>query len=217
MNHKIISYSFVGIWEKPILKIPLLEKKFCMDLFGDPYNTDSGMSQEGFVITYQGKNNPSPMVLISPQRFMVITQELDSTIGVIEKVKNELSRVTSNKFPFKLKACGINTEHEWSGLEEKASHWLSKRFVLNGLNIAKDQEKIKVLTTDINFQLLLEENQKMVILMQPRASVPDGIFLSINHHMDEIFEQMPNKTKLEGLFKKSVQKVETDIFNLVLK
>ncbi|MDK2977993.1 MAG: hypothetical protein PWP52_707 [Bacteroidales bacterium] len=217
MDYKIVSYSFVGVWQKPILQIPLLDKKFCMDLFNDPYNTNTGMSNGGFVINYQGKTNPSPTVLIGPERIMFLSQELEQVLDLLEKIKAELLKVTNNNFPMKLKAYGINTEHEWVGLDMQSSSWLSKKFVIGGLNIKEKHKNYQVLTTDINFQIILDQNQKLVILLQPRANVPNGIFASINHHKDEILETLPEKDTLNELFKEEIALIKKDISNLILK
>lgn len=36
--HTVLSYSFVGAWKSPMTQIPLLDKKFSMDLFQESLN-----------------------------------------------------------------------------------------------------------------------------------------------------------------------------------
>jgi len=216
MDQKIVSYSFVGIWEKPLLNIPLLDNRFCKDLFDDPYNTNTGMSPEGFVINYQARTNPSPTVLIGNRRIMVLSNDLVQVLDIFEKVKSELNRVTNGSFPMKLRSYGLNTEYEFVGLEKSSSQWMSERFILKGLAIKEKHKKYKIRTTDINFQILLNDNQKLVILIQPRTNIPKGVFISINHHKDEVLETLPNREELNKLFKDSIDMLEKNIFELIL-
>lgn len=215
MKHKILTYSFVGLWHESNLHVPLLSNKFCKFLYNDPINTISGMSSEGFVITQEGAHL-GPKVVLNPLKILVQSTDLNQVLDVLDKVVKELQKDTGGKFSMKLKAIGINTEHEWLEMDQKTTNWLTNKFLIKGLRIKEKQKDYQIQTTDINFQIIVDEDQKFVIILQPRSNVPNGLFVNVNNHIDKSFESIPDSKDIKKFFNESVRYLEKYIFNLFI-
>jgi len=215
MKHKVLSYSFVGVWSRPALEIPMLDKRFCMDLFGDAYKTNSGLSNEGFIITLQDGSNPPPTVLINLQRLQVTTQNLDTTIDVVLMVIKELAKASNGRFLLELRSFGLNTEHEILRLEGPTENWLTKNFLAKGLKIDKKNKEFVIQTKKLVFDIILEHGNKKTISIEPRVNETGGVFIYVNDHNEIPMDDLPNKKDLESLFKGSIDNVKNDVLPLI--
>lgn len=213
MTHSIISYSIVGVWSKPIQKIPLLEKKFCLELFADPYQTEHGLSDEGFIIALNDNKKPMPFVKINPLRIQFVHRTVEELIVTTEKVIQELKNLTSSKFDFNLKAVGVNTEHEWTGLEIDADEYLSQQYLQSKISANNDY---LIKAKSLNFKLLSEDDGFYDIKLEPRANNKKGLFCSINDHRDLNVEEFPDKGMITSFFDDSLQKLESNIFKKII-
>lgn len=215
MKHKVLSYSFVGVWAKPALEIPMLDKRFCMDLFSDPYKTNSGLSNEGFIITLQDGSNPAPTVLINPQRLQVTTQNLGTTIDVAIKTGKEIAKASNGRFSLELRSFGLNTEHEILRLEDTTENWLTKKFLAKGIKVDKKNKDLVIQTKKLAFDIILEQGNKKTISVEPRVNESGGVFVYVNDHNEIPMDELPNKKELESLFKGSIDNVKNDILPLI--
>jgi len=213
MTHTIISYSIVGVWAKPIQKIPLLKKKFCLELFGEPYQTEYGLSDEGFIIVLNDNKKPMPIVKINPLRIQFVHRTVEELIITTEKVVNELKDLTSSKFNFRLKAIGVNTEHEWSGLEIDAADYLSQNYLQSKIS---NESGFIVKAKSLNFQILSEDEGLYSIKLEPRANNKKGLFCSINDHREINVEEFPDREMITGLFNDSQHKLESKVFKNII-
>lgn len=213
MTHSIISYSIVGVWSKPIQKIPLLEKKFCLELFDDPYQTEHGLSDEGFIIALNDNKKPMPIVKINPLRIQFVHRTVEELVVTTEKVIKELKNLTSSKFDFNLKAIGINTEHEWTGLEIDADDYLSQQYLQSKIST---NSGYSVKAKSLNFQILSEDDGLYSIKLEPRANNKKGLFCGVNDHRDFSVEEFPDKEMITSFFNDSLQKLESKVFKKII-
>jgi hypothetical protein len=205
MNHNIISFSFVFLLKQPV-QIPVLENKFCKDLFDDPYNTDTMFTQEGFVINLGKPQVPSPHVLLSPMKAAFLSDNLEQVKKVIDKIITELTRI--NTAPFEIAAVGVNTEHEFLGIKETARQYLVKRF-FSGF---KNNNNLSVSITDLRFQVKKDENNSYNLLIQPRANQPNGLYININAHRQQNYSGIPTGRRLDDLYDKTKEELDRLIF-----
>src|SRR6185295_4678409 len=103
-----------GVWEKPFVNIPSFDRKFCLDLFFDPYNTTCGMSPEGFVIAKQFSNPPHSSVIINPNRVQITELSIERIANVSEDIFQKLKETNPEDMINPFSSIGINTEHEWT-------------------------------------------------------------------------------------------------------
>lgn len=213
MTHSTISYSIVGVWSKPIQNIPLLEKKFCLELFDDPYQTEHGLSEEGFIIALNDNKKPMPIVKINPLRIQFVHRTVDELIVSTEKVVQELKRLTSSKFDFNLKAIGINTEHEWTGLDIDAEDYLSQHYLQSKIGT---NSGYLVKAKSLSFQIFSEDDGLYGIKLEPRANNKKGLFCSINDHRDLNIPEFPDNEMITSLFSDSLEKLESNVFKNII-
>ncbi|MCE9499054.1 MAG: hypothetical protein K8R21_00815 [Leptospira sp.] len=214
MKHKIISYSFVGVWKSPLGQVPNFDRKFCLDLFQDPYNTHMGISPEGFFITKQVGSPPFSSVLINPQRIQVTGFEIFEVIVTYDKVIQEIVKATSGAVPLFFDSVGLNTEHEWTEMNESGDKWLTDKFIEKGLSKGNFQYYTK--TYDIRFELVGHDDRKFNILLQPRAQNQNAIFGAINDHRIWTSFACPDAKAVEELFDDSLNELENKIFKIFL-
>jgi hypothetical protein len=205
VNHNIISFSFVFLW-KQYVQIPILENKFCKDLFDDPYNTETGLTPEGFLINLGNSQVPNSHVLIGPMKAIFLSNNLDQVKKVIDKIATELNRL--KVAPFEITAVGVNTEHEFLNIGETAQQYLVKRFVSGFKNI----NDFPVNMTDLRFQVKLDENNFYNLLIQPRANQPDGLYININAHRQQNYSGIPTGKCLDDLYNQAKEKLDKLIF-----
>lgn len=213
MKHSVISYSLVGVWSKPVQKIPLLEKEFCMKLFESPYQTEHGLSDDGFVIVLSDNKKPVPLVKINPLKIQFVHRSIDELITTTEKLVEELQRITSSNFDFSLKAIGINTEHEWSGLDFDADDYLSQQYLESKID-SKSGYNVKA--KSLNFQLISEDDGLYGIKIEPRANNKKAIFCNINDHRDVNMDEFPKREMITKLFDESLENLENKIFDQII-
>lgn len=213
MDHNIISYSFVAVWKNAILQVPVLDNKFCKDLFDDPYNTNSGITIDGFIINVSSTKIPNSSVVINNQKIVIISYDLEQVKKTITKISTEL-----RKFPeisFNIGAIGINTEHEFIEKGKKTTTFLANKFIRPGLNLTTIQDDFIFNLIDLNFQVITNTNERYNIVLQPRANQPDGIFLSINAHIQVDYDNIPEEIEINKLFTQTLEKLDKQIFTLI--
>ncbi len=202
MKYNLISASFVGIWEKPFLNIPNLDRKFCLDLFFDPYNTTCGLTQEGFVIAKQFTNPPHPSVIINSNRIQVTELSISRTCDVTSTVLEILRETNPTDMLFPFSSIGVNMEHEWIELSETFEKVFSKAIFNNPFSDA-----VFSIPYDIRFETKLQSGYKFNFILQPRAGHKDGIFLGSND--DRFWSEKPAPTKelLLDMFTESAREI----------
>jgi hypothetical protein len=205
MNHNIISFSFVFLLKQPV-QIPMLENKFCKDLFDDPYNTDVGFTPEGFIINLGKSQVPNPHVLLGPMKADFLSDSLEQVKKIIDKIVAELNRL--NVAPFEITAIGVNTEHEFLNIMETAQQYLVKRF-FSGF---KNTSDFTVNMTDLRFQVKKDENNFYNLLIQPRANQPNGLYININAHKQQNYSGIPTGKYLDSLYKQTEEELDRLIF-----
>ncbi|MCB1179026.1 MAG: hypothetical protein KDK36_15680 [Leptospiraceae bacterium] len=131
MQYNLITASFVGVWEKPFMNIPTLDRKFCLDLFGDPYLTTCGMTPEGFVIAKQFMNPPHPSVIINPNRIQITELSISRVCEIANSFLDILKKHNPSDMIHPFASIGINSEHEWIGLKDSTHVWMKNKFFKN--------------------------------------------------------------------------------------
>lgn len=205
MNHNIISFSFVFLWKQPV-QIPILENKFCKDLFDDSHNTEVGFVPDGFIINLGNSQIPNPHVLIGPMKADFLSNDLEQVKKVVNKTVTELNRL--KVAPFEITAVGVNTEHEFLNITETAKQYLVKRF-LSGF---KKKDDFPVNITDLKFQVRIDENRFYNLLIQPRANQPNGLYININAHRQLNEPEILTGEYLDDLYKQTEEELNRLIF-----
>jgi hypothetical protein len=206
MTHNIVSFSFVFLWKKPV-QIPMLENKFCKDLFDDPYTTEVGFTPEGFIINLAIAQIPNPHVIIGPLKADFVCTSLNQLYSVIEKVSTELTRIKMGAL--EISAIGVNTEYEFLGLSETSQSYLAKRFLSGGF---KNENHFPLNMTDLRFRVNTNENDSYNLLIQPRANQPNGLYININAHKQVDITGMPDTKSLAALYSTTEAELKTLIF-----
>lgn len=206
MSHTILSYSFVGIWEKPLPQIPVLDNKFNKDLFGDPYTTTAGFSPDGFTILKSG-SIPPKTVVINPIRLEIVCLGIDEVSQVLNKIGSELKRVLGTDFQFKFSSFGLNTEYEVKLTKGNFEEWMSRRFFTGIQPLDKTS---RIVGTQVNFEYQVSKEEKYAVLVQPRVNDTSSVFIQVNDHKSK---DVPDLKEFEQLFSESIEKVK----NIILK
>ncbi|MDX1960724.1 MAG: hypothetical protein SFU98_19285 [Leptospiraceae bacterium] len=213
MKHGLIGCSFVGVWEKPLQAIPEFDRRFSLNLFGDPYSTTCGFTPEGYVIAKQFAPSPQPSVIISPARIQVSELTITRVTEVYSQVFQELKQQFPHDMMFPFSSIGINSEHEWLELESTSETILNKRFFANLLYSQSDTERI--LPFDVRFEWRFKDQTKLNVLLQPRAGIPNGVFAGINDDRFWSEKPLPNSELILDLFTESVANVKTKVAGLL--
>jgi hypothetical protein len=210
MKHKLLTYAFVGVWEKAPSVIPTLDNRFCLDLFGDPYNTKTWIGIDGFHIS-KTLNEPGqivPNVVINNFRIQVSSSQLSETSSVFEKVTSALQSADSgieNSFA----QAGYNVEYEITELGTTYQSWLATNFFNERLY--KGETGFMILGQDMNFVLVSGPVLYNVVL-QPRLNNPEAAFFQFNRHVGE-----PSKVLDGSCLEKQFSEVQKEIEQKVFK
>lgn len=218
MKHSVLSYGFVGVWSSPMEDVPILPRKFYLDLFGDPYSTEGGLSTEGFVVTKVGTRGVTPTLALGPVRIQVLSPQAEEVSNVIEKVfpilsewtKKQKKRDDVESVEVTLKAIGLNTEHEWIDLGSDSAPWLGDVFVRAGLADANWSFRLKSLSFEMESRDR-PDNSAYNVKIEPRANVPDGIFVNVNDHREWGDEPFPSTESILSMLEESARKAH-DLF-----
>lgn len=202
MKYNLVSASFVGIWEKPFLNIPNLDRRFCLDLFSDPYNTTCGITPEGLVIAKQFTPPPHPSVIINSNRIQITELSIPRTCEVTYTFLEILRETNPTDMLFPFSSIGVNMEHEWIQLSETFEKIFAKSIFKNPFSDA-----IFTIPYDIRFETKLESGFKFNFILQPRAGHKNGIFLGSND--DRFWSEKPPPTKelLLDMFTESAREI----------
>lgn len=209
MPDRVLSYSFVGVWSSPIQEPGIqLDRRFCLDLFQDPYSTQIGADLEGGVViskVEQGMPPPPTAFTIGPMRFKVISRDLVHVRGIMDRVQGVLPR------EHLLSAVGLNTEHEWEVPAEHSTRWLADRYVPLGMTTPGEAVPLVELT-NLQFGMRLDGPPARLynIQLQPRGGNARAIFASVNDHR-EWGRAIPGPEEIERLLNESVQELDERI------
>jgi hypothetical protein len=200
--------------------VPILPRKFYLDLFGDPYSTEGGLSTEGFVVSKVGARGGSvnPTLALGPVRMQVLSPQAEEVSNVIEKVfpilsewtKKQKKRDDVESVEVTLKAIGLNTEHEWIELGSDSAPWLGDVFVRAGLADAKSSFRLKSLSFEME-SATRPGNSAYNVKIEPRANVTDGIFLNVNDHREWGDEPFPSPESILSMLEGSANEAR-DLF-----
>jgi hypothetical protein len=200
MKTKILSYSFVGIWKQLFSQIPILDNTFSKDIFKDPYNTISGISPNGFVITLQDVF-PAKTVLFNTQRIEISSVNLHEVSEILIKILKEFDISTNNSTEFA--NLGFNFELEVD-LGQKADNWIKNSFF--GNLISKNQG-INIIGKAIHFDIAVQQ-KRYDVLIEPRLSQENAIFIKINDHIVESYK-FEKSRDVENFFNDSYKEIES--------
>jgi len=214
MKSNILSFGIVGIWENIKSSIPILGNEFCKDLFGDVYNTITGMTEEGFLISLPSSRLPVESVIIHHQRIQFITHDFDRLLDISSKVIGQLDSLKD--FSTSVRAIGFNTEFEISDIGAESSSWISNKFI-NSNEINKQFPENILVTKDLKFDVLLSDDKKVGLILQPRVGRPDAIYLKINFHKGGVPEKYPDSEKIKKMYNESSTIFEKQIASLFNK
>ena len=177
MNHRVISASFVGIWESPLQGLPELDRRFCLDFFGDPYYTNTMVTPEGFVISKIVPEPPVPNVLINPNRIQITTTDVDSVVEKSLEILEKLSHILPN-FHFPFSSIGINSEQEWINLPFSCEEWMYRKFFAKEMDPIEDFEMVR--PYHIRLEIKKKNSLRFNLFMEPRSNSKNAIFIGLN-------------------------------------
>lgn len=202
MEKKKFSISFVGVWEKPLDVLPNFDNRFAKDLFGQPYDTFCGFTPEGFVVAIE--NKPFPMIALGPTRLVVKAKDKESLLNYIEAIKPEIEKRVSG---LRFSSFGINSEYQWTEIEESPEVWLWKHFINPALPCSSPLQ----MCSKLNLRIGIDETQMANVEIEPRRGIRDGIFANINHHHNQILNVLPTREEAEILIDDSTRTIEEKI------
>jgi hypothetical protein len=185
----------------------MLDNNFCKDLLDDPYNTDVAFGPDGFLITLTKPQIPAPHVMIGPMRAEFVSNSVEQVISLTDKIVKELIRLKVS--PLELSAVGVNTEHEFLGIEQTAQEYLASKFLVSGF---KTEKHLFLNMTDIRFQVKGNEDVSYNLCIQPRANQLNGIYININTHRQVIGSVTPRVDYLNDLYKQTDEELKNLIF-----
>jgi hypothetical protein len=197
MQYNLITASFVGVWEKPFLNIPAIDRKFCLDLFGDPYSTTCTMSPEGFVIAKQFQPPPHPSVIINPNRIQITELSISRVCEITSTILGILKNTNTRDMIHPFASIGINMEHEWIGLKDTTEVWLRNKFFKN---VFFDPDIESINPYDVRFEIKIKGGWKYNILLQPRAGQKNSLFVGVNDDRFWSEKTIPSEDQFMDLF-----------------
>lgn len=203
MKRNRISVAFVGVFDRTLSMIPQLDSEFCKNIFGNPYDTLSGLSPEGFVI--KTNSNHFPIILINPQKILFFAENEKMLFSYIQSVKKEFKKID---FISKFISYGLNYEYEWIDLDENANLWLWNRFISKDISIDNNFHACNKL----NFKLGINNEEFVSMDIELRNGRSNGIFSTINHHHNYQMDELPTCDELKKIYKLSTDKLEKDFF-----
>lgn len=204
----LICQSFVGVFKQPLMVIPNMDGKFCRELFGMPYDTFNGITPEGYVIAIN--NKPFPMVVINPTKIIIKAENKDILIKYVEAVKNELKNM---EVPLSLAAFGINSEFQWLGLDANAETWLWNHFIDKDINTGNEYH----MCNKINMRIGINDNQFANVEVMPRMGIRNGLFANINHHHNEVLDDIPDASDLDRYICESDSTIYANIIEKIIE
>lgn len=192
MNLRLLQSSFVGVWEKPLLNIPPIDRKFLLDLYEDPYYTNLGLNHEGLVITHMA-DNPKGSTIINANRIQVSSPDYSYTSLLVSRIYEALNAIPNflNIFPYS--SIGINSEVEVSSLSIPARELFVKNFFGEFKN--KNPDLVETFPYHIRFEVRTEKNLRLNFLMQISTGDENAILVSLND--DKFWSEKPHPSRLE--------------------
>lgn len=212
MINNILTVSLVGIFKKTDQIIPVLDKEFCLSLFGKPEITKFGITNNGFTINVE--NDLTPVVVINQQKISITAKSLDQILEVLEKIKSNLLKETNEQFDFSFSAFGLNSEHEFLDLEIAGANWLSNKFINNAFSKPL-KNIISTSCTQVNFRIKLNDQELFDFIIQPRANVSNGIFIGVNHHNEIVLDNC-DLSLIQDKFNKSFALLNSEFFPCII-
>lgn len=206
MKKNCISASFVAVFTQALPVIPPLDNKFCKDLFGLPYDTINGLTNEGYIIAIE--NKPMPSVTITPQKIVVKAQSVLNLATYVDSLAKEFK---SKGIPMASSAYGINTEYQWLDLNSPSSEWMWNRFINPAMATATMNQCNKV-----SFRFVVNDSEAVNMEFMPRVGINDGIFASVNHHHAIGLNEFPTQGLLKVMFEDSQRLLEKIFFPTII-
>lgn len=205
MDKEVISVSFVAVFSKILPNVPALENKFCRDLFGMPYDTFNGVTQEGYVIAVE--NKPMPSITITPQKIVFKAKTVDELAKYVNAIAREFA---SKSIPMAYSAFGVNSEYQWINLPETAGRWIWQHFINPTLGNGESNQ-----CNSISLRFGINESEHLNMEFLPRIGRHDGVFASINHHHSIGGNELPNHEVLAKLFKDTTVLIDEQFRNII--
>ena len=205
MDHRVISYSFVGAWQEVLTEFPIPARSFALELFGVPSETEMRMSEEGVVIERKGPGL-QPKVVMSPQKLIVASPDLAQVGDTVERLIGGFVDNGAGE-NLKISARGLNSVHLVAGLGESAATWMAKRFVQPGLEGVAEAS-----AEDMTFSF--EETsprRRYRVMLQPQVGDQGVIIINVNDHR-EGGAGFPESSKIRSQHRKSIALLKTSLF-----
>lgn len=206
MEKNRLSISFVGVFDNTLPQLPQLDNEFCQNLFQMPSETTCGYYADGLII--RTNNNPTPIVLIGPQKMMILAYDEKSLYHIISCLDIKFSEIG---FTAKFNSFGINYEYEWKNLNENSNSWMWNHFITSKIDI-KSQYKV---CNKLSFRLGINENESLNFEVEPRIGIANGLYASINHHHNMPIKFLPPQDILSDSIKNSESLVTEYAFQLL--
>lgn len=206
MNRECISVSFVAVFSQALPGVPALENKFCRELFGMPYDTFNGLTNEGYVIALE--NKPMPSIIITPQKIVFKAQNVAELAKYVDALAKEFK---SKDIPMASSAFGVNSEYQWIGMTTPPSEWIWKRFINPSMAIGQMNQ-----CNRLSFRFVMNEFEELNLELMPRVGRNDGIFASVNHHHASEINEFPTEKMLSKLFEDSGDFLDDKLFSIII-
>ncbi|HNF17276.1 MAG TPA: hypothetical protein PK453_26700 [Leptospiraceae bacterium] len=201
MRYDLLSCTFVGVWEKPFLNIQEFDRRFALDLFGDPYSTTCGLTPEGYLITKQFSPPPQAGVIINPGRIQVSEKNPAELSRVLTLVMDKLRESNPSDMLHPFSSIGINSEHVWSGLPYTSLEFFQKK-IARELPVPGS----KIFPYDIRMEVE-ENNFKFHLMIQPRNGIENAVFTGVNDDRFWSEKACPSRDQFMDLFTDSISEI----------
>lgn len=197
MNQRLLQSSFVGVWEKPILNLPPIDRKLLLDIYGDPYYTNIGLGPEGMVISHL-KDEPIGNILFNANRIQISSQTYEYTSLLTTKFYDILRLLPDLNFIFPFSSIGINSDFEFSGFPIESSEWLKNIFFKE---FEKNIAEIKFLIPyHVRFEMKTNKDLKLNIGIQISPNEKYSLIVSLNDDRFWSEKPIPTKNELEDFY-----------------
>ena len=214
MHVNDLGFTFAAVWTSSLGEFPLFDTRFCLDLFGDPYQTATNISAEGFVITRVGVPplTVAPAAVVGPARVVFTAPVLDQLTDICERLWPPLREwAASRGHALACSAIGVNSEHEITGLDAPATEWLLRRF---SPPAPPDAGMRPTGHTNLATQVMVD-NRRWEIVLQPRAGRTDALYALVNQE-DTAVRELPDRALLLAAFERRAPALTTRVWPWLL-
>lgn len=199
MTLDLLTISYVAVFNNIAAQLPVFDNQFSRDLFNRPYDTFNGMTPDGYTVALN--NAPAPIFVFNPQKLIFKATNQTELGKYVNLVKSKLSDMNFNTA---YQAFGINCEYQLSDIGDNAVSWMWKKFIKAEI----DNNSLSKECNSLSLSVEIENKERMNIVIEPRAGMPNAVFISVNHHHPRVFKELPTPEEIVNMCNHSMKRIE---------